>query len=404
MSENPEKTGEYGALPVADTDLFDRSFQRNPFPVYARLREKCPLLKERTYDNFVLTRYADVQRLIDTDWLSAVDGVDPAGRFSASTFPDIERTDPPRHRRLRALLTQSLSPKMVRAWTADVTAIFVQHFDAIQGEVFDIVDAVCYPAPAAVMCAIMGFPESLRADYRKWSNALMSRLGRDIEAEQRDLLIEMARFIRRSAAERQARRGDDLLSELVHGEIDGERLSENEVVAHGVFLLAAGHETTTNLLGSLVQALIEQPALFAELRRDRSKVRTLIEETLRLEAPIQAICRTTRKPFVIHGTEIPDDARVMFTLGSAGRDPEVFEQADSLRFDRPASPRHMAFGYGDHACLGARLARLEADIFVNAMLDRYEIIEAAGTPERWESTVVRGFHHLPVRAVARRSE
>lgn len=401
MKEKTEKTGKCTRNSGAEFDLFDASFQRNPFPVYAQLREKCPLYEEPAYGNFVLSRYDDVQRLIDSDWLSAVDGVDPAGRFSASTFPDIERTDPPRHRRLRALLTQSLSPTAVRAWEPQVDAIFAQHFDQIDGDVFDIVDAVCYPAPAAVMCAIMGFPESRRADYRKWSNALMSRLGQAIEPEQRTSLIEMARFIRASAQQRMQDRGDDLLSELVHGEIDGERLGENEVVAHGVFLLAAGHETTTNLLGSLVKALADDAMLFTKLQRDRTLVAPFIEETLRLEAPIQAICRTTHKPKIVHDTEVPADARVMFVLGSAGRDGDAFEAADERRLDRPSRPRHMAFGYGDHACLGARLARLEATIFLRELLDRFEsvVLAAAATP--WQSTVVRGFHHLPVQVLKR---
>ena len=242
----------------------------------------------------------------------------------------------------------------------------------------------------------MGFSTARRTDYRRWSRALMNRLGQGLSEDDRAALIEMARFMREQVAQRREAPGDDLLSRLIEAEVEGERLSDDELVAHGVFLLAAGHETTTNLLGSIVDTLLERPALFEQLHAERELIAPFIEEVLRLEAPIQSICRTTREPRSLHGADIPGDARVLFSLGASGRDHEVFEAPDALDLERPNASRHLAFGYGNHLCLGAPLARLEARIFTEGLLDRFVSMRRAGPAERWRSTVVRGFHQLHI--------
>ena len=377
-------------------ELFGAEFQRDPFPTYRRLLSGCPLSRDARYGNFVLVRHDDVQRLADNDWLSAEDGVDPAGRFPPGTYPDIERTDPPRHKRLRSLLLKPFSARTTATWEPSVRAVFDECFDGIAGDRFDIVDRVCYPAPADVICSIMGFSTDRRDDYRRWSRALMNRLGQGISNADREALIEMARFMRDQVAHRRETPGDDLLTRLIDAEIDGERLSDDELTAHGVFLLAAGHETTSNLLGSIVDTLLERPALFERLREDRDLIAPFVEEVLRLEAPIQSLCRTTRERRTVHGTEIPEDARVLFSLGASGRDPDVFETPDALDLNRANANRHLAFGYGSHLCLGAPLARLEARIFIDGLLDRFAAMRRAGPAERWQSTVVRGFHHLTI--------
>lgn len=388
-----ETRSQEGLEPV---DLFDPDVQRDPFPTYRELLSRCPLSRDSRYGNFVLVRHADVRRLADNDWLSAEDGVDPAGRFPPGTYPDIERTDPPRHKRLRGLLLSPFSARTTATWEDDVRAVFDACFDQIDGTRFDIVDTVCYPAPADVICSIMGFSTGRRADYRRWSRALMNRLGQGLSDEDRASLIEMARFMRAEVALRRETPGDDLLSRLVEAEVDGERLSDDELVAHGVFLLAAGHETTTNLLGSIVDTFLEQPDLFSRLRGERELIAPFTEEVLRLQAPIQSICRTTREPRDVHGEDIPADARVLFSLGASGRDPALFEAPDTLDLARPNAARHLAFGYGNHLCLGAPLARLEARIFIEGLLDRFASMRRAGASERWQSTVVRGFHHLNI--------
>ncbi len=395
MSEKAEKAAS------TTVDLFDDDVQKNPFSTYSSLLSSAPLAMDSRYGNHVLTRYEDVRLLADNAWLSAADGVDPAGRFPPGTYPDIERTDPPRHRRLRALLLKPFSARTTATWHDDVRAIFDDYFERIATDRFDVVDAICYPAPADVICSIMGFPAERREDYRRWSRALMNRLGQSLSDDDRNALIEMARFMREQVVARRSAPTSDLLSRLIEAEVDGERLSDNELVAHGVFLLAAGHETTTNLLSSIVFLFAQHPELYARLHADRDGIETFVEEALRLEAPIQSICRTTLEERELHGSTIPEDARVLFSLGASGRDAAQFTEPDEIDLKRGNCTRHLAFGYGSHLCLGAPLARLEARLFVEGLLDRFESIHRTGDEKRWTSTVVRGFHHLVVQVERR---
>ncbi|MEM8682192.1 MAG: cytochrome P450 [Pseudomonadota bacterium] len=382
-------------------DLFTDDVQSEPFSTYSFLLSEAPLAVDSRYGNYVLTRHADVRMLADNAWLSAADGVDPAGRFPPGTYPDIERTDPPRHRRLRSLLLKPFSARTTAGWRDEVSAIFDEYFARITKDRFDVVDAVCYPAPADVICSIMGFPAERRSDYRRWSRALMNRLGQALSDDDRNSLIEMARFMREQVALRRAEPSSDLLSRLIEAEVDGERLSDDELVAHGVFLLAAGHETTTNLLSSIVFLFTQHPELYARLDADRDAIDAFVEEALRLEAPIQSMCRTSLEEREVHGAEIPNNARVLFSLGASGRDETVFAEPDEIDLERRNCTRHLAFGYGNHLCLGAPLARLEARLFVEGLLDRFSSILATGNEERWASTVVRGFHHLVIQVERR---
>ncbi|MCG8444001.1 MAG: cytochrome P450 [Caulobacterales bacterium] len=368
----------------------------SPFDAYDELRRAAPAYREPRYGNVVLTRYEDVARLREHEKFGAEHGVDPAGRFPAGAYPDIERTDPPRHSRLKAFLFPFFSASAVAGWTAQVRQIFDEHFDDLPDGPFDIVKAVCYPAPAAVICDIMGFDRERRGDFQRWSEALVDRLGEEISEEQRESLREMARFIRSEAEARREARGEGLLSELVHAEVDGERLTIEEIIAHGVFFLAAGHETTTNFLGSFTSVLLDDPSLFDRLAADRSLIPAALEETLRLQSPVQNICRTARVDMVLHGCPVAADSRVMFSLGAANRDPGAFSEPDAFRLDRENGRAHMAFGYGHHLCMGARLARLEGEIFANRLFDRFSTLRRAGDFERAPGSVIRGYRRLMV--------
>lgn len=387
--------------PEPKPDLFAREVQEDLPSAYRVLRERCPMYREPRYGNCVVTRYEDVRRLREAEFFSAEDGVDPAGKFSKDTYRDLERTDPPRHTALRRLLTDGFGPRAIREREPEIRAIFREHFDAIEGDRCDIIDAVCYSAPAAVVCELMDFPRSARDDFRRWSKALVARLGNRITEEQRQDLIAMARFIRARAAERAAAPGDDLLSALVTGEVDGQPLSDQEIVAHGVFFLAAGHETTANLLGSFTALLCEKPALYRQLAEDRSLIPAAIEETLRLESPVQNICRTVKVANAWLGELLAPDDRVMFSLGGANRDGSRFPEPDDFRLDRKNARHHVAFGYGHHSCLGAHLARLEAQIYADELLGRFAEIRLAGRAERWPSTVMRGYEALDIELVRR---
>ena len=384
-----------------DIDLFTEEVSDCPFSAYKQIRESGRVYQEPRYGNYVLTHHNDIQSLKNDQVFDARHGVDPAGRFSEGTYPDINRTDPPRHAKMKAFLYKSFSPKAIQSWEDDIRKIFVEHFDNIacdnSEQSFDIVHHVCYPAPAAVICRMLGFSDDRREDFQRWSAALVERLGTDISEEQRNALIEMARFIRLKAEEKEKKPGKDLMTEIVFAEVDGERLSREEVVANGVFFLAAGHETTANFLSNFIYQICTIPGLFESLQSDRTLLKPALEESLRLESPVQNICRTVKDDMSIDDKTILQDDRMMFSLGAGNRDPDVFECPEDFNLKRDNLNQHLAFGYGHHQCLGARLARLEGEIFANILLDRYEKIELAGDFERQPGNVMRGYKSLNIK-------
>ena len=191
-----------------DIDLFAEEVSECPFSAYKQIRESGRVYQEPRYGNYVLTHHNDIQSLKNDQFFDARHGVDPAGRFSEGTYPDINRTDPPRHAKMKAFLYKSFSPKAIQSWEDDIRKIFIEHFDNIAcdnpEQSFDIVHHVCYPAPAAVICRMLGFSDDRREDFQRWSAALVERLGTDISEEQRNALIEMARFIRLKAEEKES--------------------------------------------------------------------------------------------------------------------------------------------------------------------------------------------------------
>jgi cytochrome P450 len=384
-------------------DLFSEEVSACPFSAYKEIRESGRVYQEPRYGNYVLTHHDDIQSLKNDQVFDSRHGVDPAGRFSASTYPDINRTDPPRHAKIKAFLYKSFSPQAIKSWEEDIQTIFIEHFDDIKRDSsdhsFDIVHHVCYPAPAAVICRMLGFADDRREDFQRWSAALVERLGTDISEEQRNALVEMARFIRLKAEEKTETPGKDLMTEIVFAEVDGERLSPEEVVANGVFFLAAGHETTANFLSNFTVQLATIPGLFENLKNDRNLLLPALEETLRLESPVQNICRTVKEEVLIENTVIQEDDRMMFSLGAGNRDPSVFENPEAFDLTRSNLTQHLAFGYGHHQCLGARLARLEGEIYANILLDRFDKIELAAEFKRQPGNVVRGYKSLNIKCL-----
>lgn len=384
-----------------EIDLFTEKVSACPFSAYKEIRESGRVYQEPRYGNYVLTHHEDIKSIKNDHIYDSRHGVDPAGRFSEGTYPDINRTDPPRHSKIKAFLYKSFSPQAVQSWEEDIHKIFIEHFDNVLPEhlnnSFDIVKHICYPAPAAVICRLLGFSDDRREDFQRWSAALVERLGTDISEEQRNALVEMARFIRLKAEEKEKKPGKDLMTEIVFAEVDGERLSHEEVVANGVFFLAAGHETTANFLSNFIFQICTIPGLFESLQSDRTLLKPALEESLRLESPVQNICRTVKDDVSIDDSIILQDDRMMFSLGAGNRDPDVFECPEDFNLKRDNLNQHLAFGYGHHQCLGARLARLEGEIFANILLDRYNKIELAGGFERQPGNVMRGYKSLNIK-------
>ncbi len=380
-------------------DLFDDEANHCPYAAYDNYRDGDALAREPRYNNWVLTRFSDMDLLRDHALVSAAFGVDPTGPFPDGTYKDIERTEPPRHSALKSYLFRYFAPAEITKLREPVTSIFAEHFDGVvqaarSGADFDVVEDVCYPGPAAVMCQIMGFSRDRRADFQRWSYSLVGRLGHHITEEQRSDLKEMAHFIGEMARCRRDQPGDDLLTYFTQADIEGSPLSDQEIVANGVFFLAAGHETTTNFLSNLTFILAQDASLFARLRADRALVTPALLEALRIESPVQNICRTMVDNHHLRGGDIAIDDRVMFSLGGANHDPEQFPDPGHFRLDRDNGQRHLAFGLGHHQCLGARVALLEGEIYLNMLLDQFTEIELSRCPDRMPGNVMRGFKHL----------
>jgi cytochrome P450 len=266
-----------------------------------------------------------------------------------------------------------------------------------KGEV-DLLDTFAFPLPITVICELLGVPTEDRDDFRTWSNVLLG--GNTEPGAIQQAAIDMAAYLANMVDAKRAEPGEDMMSALVAALDDGDRLSTDELIAMAFLLLVAGHETTVNLIANGVLALIDNPDQLAELRADRSLLPGAIEEFLRFESPVKnATLRYTVEPIEIAGVTVPAREFVVLALGSANRDPDRYPDPDSLDIKRETSG-HMAFGHGIHYCLGAPLARLEAEIAFNRLLDAYEQIELTVPADelRWRTgVIIRGLERFPVR-------
>ena len=237
------------------------------------------------------------------------------------------------------------------------------------------------------------------SDFRRWSSAFVGLLEEEPTPEALAATGELLDYFHDLADRRRSDPQDDLVSALVHAEIDGRRLLPAELDGFYIVLLVAGNETTTNLISNQLRILSERPDLWKRLRADRSLLPAAVEETVRFDCPVQNLGRQTTRPVTVSGVRIPEDSRVIVSYGAANRDPAAFEAPEEYRPER-TERRHVGFGQGVHFCLGAGLARLEGRIALDALLDRFETIEPGrGSPRRMMSSVIRGFDSLPLSGV-----
>jgi cytochrome P450 len=301
-------------------------------------------------------------------------------------------TDPPRHRQLRALVDRAFTPRAVQALAPRIQQLAADLLDRFDGPELDFVKAFAEPLPVLVIAEILGVPADDRADFKRWSDAVVTGDPGGLR--------EMVGYFGRLIAQRRAAgtAGGDLISALMAAEEDGRRLSERELLGFCVLLLVAGNETTTNLLANTVQILSEDPAARAALAADPALWPGAIEEALRFRSPVQCMFRATIREARLGDQVIPAGRYVRAWIASANRDEAQFGEPD--RFDPRRSPnRHIAFGVGIHFCLGAPLARLEAQVALPALYRRFpDLTVVAGRPIAYlDSAVVHGPTTLPVR-------
>lgn len=376
----------------------------DPFPQYARLRNRGPVLAG---DRWLVLRHKDVMRAVAAPATFSSD-------HSNSNNPALSQTpiifeDPPWHTKHRRLVNTAFTPGRVAALEDWVVATAVRMLGELGSGEVEMIAGFCDRLPMAVIGRMMGVEEADLAQLKEWSDQRTYLIGASGSGAETDPALADSLSHARAAnsalveyfvMEADRRRADprpDLINALVQAEVDGEHLTEEQVSGICALLLVAGNVTTTNLLGNLFNLLAHRPDWVDRLRADRSLVEAVVEEVLRFESPVQWMARITTRQVTLGGTTIPAGAQVLLCYGAANRDPEAFADPDDFEPSR-ARRAHLAFGHGAHFCIGAPLARLEARISLNAVLDRYTSIKPGITPSvRIAAAATHcGFQRLPL--------
>lgn len=314
--------------------------------------------------------------------------------------------DPPEHTRIRGLLGAAFTPDFVRGLEPRVRMIADRLLESLpDDEPFDFMAGFAVPFPVHVIAGALGLPDEDFEQIRDWSHELIQVTdprgsGAPVERSARAAL-KLLRYLRALVPDRRRKPGDDLLSRLLLVERDGDRLSEDEVVANAMFFLSAGHETTMGLLGNGLLALLRSPAEWERLRTEPALLSTGIEELLRYDSSIQMTFRFAREPMSIGDHRVETGDAVAAVIGSANRDPSAFHEPDRLDVARRPN-RHLAFSAGSHFCMGAALARMEGRVALEGLLSRFPELALAGSPTRGSTVSFRSLLSLPVASFGRR--
>ncbi|MCZ6618790.1 MAG: cytochrome P450 [Gammaproteobacteria bacterium] len=364
----------------------------DPYPHYQRWRDDQPIWWEESSGQWVLTRNEDVQRVLrDHDCFSSA--AMGAGNSPLPLLTD----DPPRHTKLRGIVNKAFTTRMLRDLEPAIEEVARDLVGRFPDGELDVVEALTVPFPVIVISRMMGIPEERREDFKRWSDALTGILAGTSLEDRRSEILEMATFFQTLIPERRLTPGDDLLSAVARAEVDGQYLSDAEIVGFNMLLLIAGNETTTNLLGNMLNVLATRPDVWMELRNNPDLIEPAIEETFRFDSPVQFLMRQATEEVEFHNQPVKQGERVMVVMGSANRDSRVIDSPDEFDIGRDKT-RHYSLGYGIHFCLGAPLARLEARIAMGVLLERFDLLDpglVAG--KRVPSHLLRGFERLPLR-------
>lgn len=392
-------------------------YREDPYPFLADLRSR-----ERVYRSpfgiYLLTHHDDVASVVRDPRLSNNEKNSElyeqlvAARGDTPTLVEEQFSrvmlflDPPDHTRLRGLVSQAFTPSVVEGMRPTVGHLVIDLLDKVEARgdgTMDVIADLAYPLPVVVICDLLGVPREDHATFQEWSRKVAAAIDPDflLTDEQRlDIAtagLEFVQYFNELIEQRRRAPGDDLLSALIAVEADGDRLTHEELVITGLFLLIAGHETTVNLIGNGMLALLRHPDQLARLRDDPSLDRNAVEELLRYDSPVQLTQRVTLDELRIGDVTIPARQQVIPLLGAANRDPATFAEPDRLDLGRANARQHVAFGGGAHFCLGAPLARLEGEIALSSLVRRFATLELDGTPVRRPTFTLRGLRELPVR-------
>lgn len=389
-------------------DFADKDFLVDPYPALAEARAVGKPFWHEPTGMFLAARHADANAVLrnkslgriftpktpETDWHD----------FNYLHSDSILDSEPPKHTRLKSLVSKAFNPRTITALTPDIERITQSLLDgcvakvAADGE-FDLLSDFAEPLPVKVIAHMLGFPEADEHLLRPWSQSIVKMYevnpSEVHKAEARAAATEFADYVHGLMELRKVHPGTDLISTLAAAEKDGERLSVEELIATCVLLLNAGHEASVNGFGNGIVAALRRPAVMQPLRDDPSEVsRTALEEFLRFDSPLQLFERTATTDTEINGVTIRQGQKIAALLGAANRDADVFDNPDSMDLSRESN-QHIAFGAGIHFCIGAPLARLEMAISLPALIERFPMFELAGEPTRRPTFVLRGYETIP---------
>ena len=385
----------------------DPEFVADPYPTYHRLRAEDPV-HHSPLGFWVLSRYEDVvwslrdPRLIKEPIAAFVAA--RLGRTPPGLGLSMLDRDPPDHTRLRGLVSKAFTPRVVERLRPRVQEIVDGLLDRVErAGTMDLIEEFAYPIPVNVICEMLGVPVEDHEQFKGWSLDLARgldsiMLGPDSDVVKRSGKARegLSNYIRQLIGERRSAPRGDLLSALIATEEAGDKLSEPELVAMSILLLVAGHETTVNLIGNGMLALLRHPDQLRQLRERPDLIGSAVEELLRYDGPVQRTARTPSEDVTIGNRTIPGGAIVMPFIGAADRDPAQFRDPDRLDITRTEN-RHIAFGLGIHFCLGAPLARIEGQIAISTLVKRMpKLALAVERPEHRQSLTLRGLTALPV--------
>lgn len=398
--------------PPARYDPFDEAFQADPFPAYRRLRDRDPVHRHADPPFWALSRFDDVWNAVrDTDTFSSEQGLtfhpDEIGTLGLA--PTIVMLDPPRHGRLRRLISKGFTPRRVqrletvlRTFVRQRLEVMRQH--ALEGERVDLHQDFSSPIPTFVLAHLLGVPEQDRARFDPWVSALTTLQDRGLQISELDAtgaVTEMFGYFSEVITARRAQPGEDLISALTTAEVDGRRLSDWDILGFCFVMVAGGNDTTGNLISHAVLLLDSDHAQREHLARHPELIPNALVEFLRLQSSVQGLARTTLRPVTLHGVEIPAGEKVLMLYGAANRDEREFgPTADQLDITREI-PRHLGFSSGPHFCIGSHLAQLQARVALEELLANYPNIGVdPDRGRRLHSAFTRGWISLPATGVS----
>ncbi len=403
---------EEGSPPLSLYHLLDPEVLANPYPLYRRLRDEAPVHWDPYLHAWVVTRYADVSDVLHhfhaartphPDRLAAL-GMGELTPIAAVMVRQMLFLDPPEHGRVRRLASAAFTPRRVAHLREHIRQIAERLVDDLaRGARFEVMAGLANSLPAIVTAEMLGVPTSDHALLKSWSQDFAEMLGNFQHNPGRakktlKSVEEMVTYFRAAVIGEAAHPTEGLINALATAEVDGDRLSEDEIVANVIVTMVGGQETTTNLIGNGLLTLLRQPDQLERLRSDPSLMPSAVEELLRYESPSQHTARLAPAGAVLGGKEISEGAAVIAVMGAANRDPERFGDPDRVELGREDN-RHLAFGWASHFCFGAPLARMEGQIAFETLLARFSELSLADEAIRWRPNLgLRGLTELHVLA------